>query len=163
RGGLDEVAELDSVLFRIADEIRGDPVLHRTERVVPFELRVDLRMLERNDPVEAHHRCRVVLVGEHVENVIEDPQRKVSHGRTPGSYVRESNSSIAAEAPMTCTAKHWRASCVFRSMRTSPPYSLRKNAANSLCTFSRVSGVFGAVRRSAISRRSCPISNLTLP
>jgi hypothetical protein len=80
RSGLDQMLEFHPALDRVPDQVRGDPVFDRAEGVVPLELGVDLRVLERADAMDPHQRRGVLDAGEQFEDRVVDPLGVVGHG-----------------------------------------------------------------------------------
>ena len=52
----------------VAQQVGGDAILDGAERIVPLELGVDLGVLKRVNPLQPHHRRRVLFVREHIQD-----------------------------------------------------------------------------------------------
>ena len=55
------------------------PVLYGTERVVPLELAVNARILERDHPIDPDQRCRIIRIGEQALHRVIDSQPMIQH------------------------------------------------------------------------------------
>ena len=79
RGRLDKVLQFDAAVLRVRDQVRGHPVLHRAERVVPLQLGVHLRVLEAGDALQPDDRSRVLRVGQQIDDRVVAAQVVVGH------------------------------------------------------------------------------------
>src|SRR5262249_43502768 len=91
---LDQMLEPDALLFRDAQEIGGDSILHRAEWVVPLELGVERSVAVRADAVDPHQRRRILDAGQQVEDRVVDALCMVEHGfMLPGLSIRRGDSA----------------------------------------------------------------------
>ena len=84
RSRLDQAAaiadlELQPLLLRRTQEVRGDAIFHCAEGVVPLELRVDGRVLERAEAPDPNQRRGVLDAREELEDRVVDTFSVVGH------------------------------------------------------------------------------------
>ena len=95
--------------FAVRDQVGGHTVLHRSERVVPLELGVDLRVLERRHPVQPHQRRGIVGAAEQAQNGVVDASGVVvghlADPRMTGTYDHMRYVAHAQAAVTTCGPK----------------------------------------------------------